>query len=619
MTLDRTSYQGETIGVELPVTVDLTVIETEPGFAGDTQTGARKPATTETGLVVTRSRSSSTRATRSGSTRGPASTRLGSDRLGPMTEREPPDWALPAWDSTDAAPSRDRPAATDEAAARPGERIVPGGTFGLTILGVSDVTRAVREAVRGDERLRDVWVEGEVGRVTVSSAGHAYFTLKDERSQLQCVWFRDDRLASPFEPRTGLRVVAHGRVDVFDANGVYQLYVSAVQPAGFGDLALRLRGAQGAARAPRACSTRARKRPLPERPAVDRRRHERDGRGLARHPDRPRPALAARPGRRSSPCQVQGDGAPASIVAGARPARPLRRAPGRAAGREDAPDGHDPRPRRRLARGPLVVQRRDGRPGVVRHPVPVVCGVGHEVDVTLADFAADVRAPTPSAAAELVVPDRVELGGDRRGRDAPARGGRRADARRGWARGRRRAARARPASSPRRPARRVARAGRPAPRPGDPGDPDPARRRRPARPSGRAAASDRRRPGAAGRPAARSDAAGAASPRSDRQATLERGYAIVRRTRDGRIVRDPAEAPAGERLAIRVARGDVAATVDRDRGRRLMGDVAIMALIVVVAGGAGIALGMLLAPRIGRLVERGDDAAAGEAADDRER
>ena len=104
---------------------------------------------------------------------------------------------------------------------------------------MSDVTRAVREAVRGDERLRDVWVEGEVGRVTVSSAGHAYFTLKDERSQLQCVWFRDDRLASPYEPRTGLRVVAHGRVDVFDANGVYQLYVSAVQPAGFGDLALR--------------------------------------------------------------------------------------------------------------------------------------------------------------------------------------------------------------------------------------------------------------------------------------------------------------------------------------------------------------------------------------------
>ena len=84
MMLDRTSYQGETIGVELPVTVDLVVRETEPGFAGDTQTGARKPATTETGLVVT-CRSSSKRATRSGSTPGPGSTRPGSER----TPRDP--------------------------------------------------------------------------------------------------------------------------------------------------------------------------------------------------------------------------------------------------------------------------------------------------------------------------------------------------------------------------------------------------------------------------------------------------------------------------------------------------------------------------------------------------
>ena len=79
MLLERTSYQGETIGVELPVTVDLMVVETEPGFAGDTQTGARKPATTETGPGRARCRSSSTRATRSGSTPGPASTRPGSD------------------------------------------------------------------------------------------------------------------------------------------------------------------------------------------------------------------------------------------------------------------------------------------------------------------------------------------------------------------------------------------------------------------------------------------------------------------------------------------------------------------------------------------------------------
>ena len=81
---------------------------------------------------------------------------------------------------------------------------------GLRILSVGEAARAIASTVRADEQLRDLWVEGEVGRVTISSAGHAYFTLKDERAQLQCVWFRDDRVRSPFQPQTGLRVVAHG-------------------------------------------------------------------------------------------------------------------------------------------------------------------------------------------------------------------------------------------------------------------------------------------------------------------------------------------------------------------------------------------------------------------------
>ena len=163
-------------------------------------------------------------------------------------------------------------------------------------------------------RLRDLWVEGEVGRVTVSSAGHAYFTLKDDRSQLQCVWFRDDRLRSPFEPQTGLRVVAHGRMDVFEPQGALQLYVESLQPAGFGDLALRFEelkarlaaeglfdaGAQAAAAAPAA-----------RRSPSSRARRARSGRTsrnvLARRWPLARVVLVA--------CQVQGDGAPASIVA----------------------------------------------------------------------------------------------------------------------------------------------------------------------------------------------------------------------------------------------------------------------------------------------------------------
>ena len=96
-----------------------------------------------------------------------------------------------------------------------------------------------RSTRRAAPRLRDVWVEGEVGQVSISAAGHCYFTLKDERAQIKCVIFRDDRLMMPFEARTGLRLVAQGSIDIFDAQGVYQLYVKTLQPSGFGDLALR--------------------------------------------------------------------------------------------------------------------------------------------------------------------------------------------------------------------------------------------------------------------------------------------------------------------------------------------------------------------------------------------
>src|SRR6185436_17861630 len=178
-------------------------------------------------------RASSSRATRSASTPGPGSTRPGSDRPMTRSSSEPPDWALPSWDAVPDEPGdRSVPVARPRSApgspATPPPTAGPGagapGTFGLRILGVSEVTRAIRGAVRADARLGDLWVEGEIGRVTVSSAGHAYFALKDERSQLQCVWFRDDRLRSVFEARSGIRVVAHGRVDLFEPQGALQLY-----------------------------------------------------------------------------------------------------------------------------------------------------------------------------------------------------------------------------------------------------------------------------------------------------------------------------------------------------------------------------------------------------------
>ncbi|HEY8632426.1 MAG TPA: exodeoxyribonuclease VII large subunit, partial [Candidatus Limnocylindrales bacterium] len=169
---------------------------------------------------------------------------------------------LPGWDSVvdevgdDVAPS---PAAPLPATAP--------GTYGLRILGVSEVARAIREAVRSDPRLADVWVEGEVGRVTVSTAGHAYFTLKDARSTIACVWFSDDRARSAFQAQAGLRIVVHGRIDLFEQQGAVQLYVESIQPAGFGDLAIRFEALKARLSAEGLFDP-ARKRPLPVRPTT---------------------------------------------------------------------------------------------------------------------------------------------------------------------------------------------------------------------------------------------------------------------------------------------------------------------------------------------------------------
>jgi exodeoxyribonuclease VII large subunit len=478
---------------------------------------------------------------------------------------DPPDWALPAWDAivdppgpaetrVDASRAVLPPEPTGDPSASPARA---ASDFGLRILEVSEVTRAVREAVRAEPALRDLWVEGEVGRVTVSSAGHCYFTLKDERSQLACVFFRDDRLASPFEARTGLRVVVHGRIDVFESQGLYQLYVSSVQPAGFGDLALRFEAVK-AKLAAEGLFDSARKRPLPSRPAVV--GVVTSASGAVWHD------ICQVIGRRwpqarlvLSSCQVQGEGAAASVAAALD--RLARWGEGlRAQGRNlDAPAVVI------LARGGGSLEDlwsfNDERVvrAVVAHPVPVVCGVGHEVDVTLADFAADVRAPTPSAAAELVVPDRAdveagvaelerrcrvrvlaalgwsrnELAAESRALDRLRPGAQLSQARERAGHMLDRATRAIRNEMARRRSREAAILARLAP----------------VAEAGLAAAR-----AAVGRSAASLQALGP-------QATLDRGYAIVRRDADGRVVRDAAEAPAGTGLSIRVARGRVAARV----------------------------------------------------------
>lgn len=435
----------------------------------------------------------------------------------------------------------------------------PPGTFGVRILAVSEATKVLASLVRADERLRDLWVEGEVGRVTISTAGHAYFALKDEKSQLQCVWFRDDRVRAAFQPQTGLRVVVHGRMDVYEPQGALQLYVESLQPSGVGDLAIRFEQLK-AKLAAEGLFEAARKRSLPSRPAVVAVITSPTGAAwkdvchvLARRWPLARVVLVA--------CQVQGEGSAPSIVGAfrrlERHVEELRR---------DARAAEAPAVTI-LARGGGSMEDlwsfNDERVvrAVVAHPLPVVCGVGHEVDVTLADFAADVRAPTPSAAAELVVPDRAEFAaslarGAERMHGAAARvvetAAREVTAERRLLDRLHPAARL--AASRERAGELLERATRAARERIADG------RRRDERLAERLPVLIARRTAFAG---AQLAAAGATLGALGPGATLERGYAIVRRTADGAVVRDPQQAGAGTALRVRVARGEFPATAGR--------------------------------------------------------
>lgn len=459
------------------------------------------------------------------------------------------DAMLPPWD---AVPGE----GADPAEARP---TLPGV---LRVRTVSEVARALRERVRSDDALRSLWVEGELSRYTVSTAGHAYFTLKDARAQLACVWFREQRAAASFEPQAGLAVLAHGRMDVFEAQGAVQLYVETLQPAGLGNLALAFEQTK-ARLAAEGLFDPSRKRPLPVRPPVialvtsptGAVRHD-VCTVLARRWPLARVLLV--------PCQVQGAGAPASIVAALHALE--------AHVRDEVTAG-----RGAAAPSVTIVARGGGSPedlwafndervvrAVAGHPLPLVAGIGHETDVTLADFAADVRAPTPSAAAELVVPDRLEVGTAVRllaGRADGAAGRTAGAARRALDAEARVLARVEPSAQLTASRERVGlvieRAARVV------SDRISAARR--------ALEATGERPGRAAAARLGADRAslaslGASLAALDPNATLRRGYAIVRRATDGAVVRDPAVAPAGERLRIALAAGPLGAVSEGPTG-----------------------------------------------------
>ena len=261
---------------------------------------------------------------------------------------------------------------------------------------VSDLTRYIREMFEVDYRLQDVWVEGEVSGITRHSSGHIYFTLKDAASQVACVmwknvaWTFGDLLAQ------GGQIVAHGKVSIYEPRGQYQLYVDRVQPKGLGDLHAQFELLKAKLQAEGLFAPE-RKRPLPPFPhrigvvtsptgAVIRDMCN----VLARRWPLVEVLLA--------PTKVQGDDAPPQIVAALdalyrRDDLDLIIVARGGGSLEDLWAFNDERVARKIAQS----------------PVPVVSGVGHEVDFTIADFVADVRAPTPSAAAELATPDRAEL------------------------------------------------------------------------------------------------------------------------------------------------------------------------------------------------------------------
>jgi len=257
-----------------------------------------------------------------------------------------------------------------------------------TIWSVTELSRRLAAAL--EERFPTVWVEGEISNFKVYGSGHAYFTLKDEGSQLRAVLFRNRVRRIRFEPADGLHVLAFGSVEVYPQRGEYQLVVELLEPRGLGALQLAFEqlkerlGREG-------LFDRARKRGLPRFPS-------RIGivtspRGAALHD------MLRVIGRRFgeihvvvAPAKVQGDGAAAEVAQGIRELNALGGVDviivGRGGGSlEDLWAFND----EMLART------------IAASKIPVISAVGHEVDFTIADFVADVRAATPSQAAELVV------------------------------------------------------------------------------------------------------------------------------------------------------------------------------------------------------------------------
>jgi exodeoxyribonuclease VII large subunit len=390
---------------------------------------------------------------------------------------------------------------------------------------VSQITQYIKEVLELDPELQDVQVRGEISNYSRASSGHLYFTLKDAGASIGCVMWRTAAAALTWQPEHGAAAVARGRISVYPPRGSYQLYVDELYPAGLGDLHARFEQLREQLRA-EGLFDEARKQPLPAFPQVL---------GLVTSPQAAALRDVLQVLRRRyplarvllAPSMVQGEAAPPQIVAAlqtldARDDVDLILLVRGGGSLEELWAFNDERVARALA--------------ACRHPV--VSGVGHETDFTIADFVVDLRAPTPSAAAELAVPDQAELRARVDGWSGQLAGGllRRLDRLRQALEGQQRALQRLS------PQARVD-----------------TLRQQVDDLSGRASRGlahrlEMRRSGLAGLEARLA----ALNP----QATLARGYAIVRRTETGELVRSVVQVRGGDALSVRVEDGEFGTVVE---------------------------------------------------------
>lgn len=264
------------------------------------------------------------------------------------------------------------------------------------ILEVCDLNEYVRRTLAADPTLRSVRLRGEISNFKRHSSGHWYFTLKDATCRISAVMFRQNAMRMSIRPMDGMSVIVSGQVSLYAESGTYQIYCDNMRPDGVGTLYQQFEALKRKLQAEGLFDA-ARKRPLPWRPrkiavvtsetgAV---LHDIRRVSARRDPGVPLVLL---------PVQVQGQGAAEDIAAAIRKAGTLPGVDviitGRGGGSmEDL-----------WAFNEEIVAR-----AIVDSPIPVISAVGHETDTTIADFAADARASTPSNAAEMAVPDRREI------------------------------------------------------------------------------------------------------------------------------------------------------------------------------------------------------------------